>query len=119
MEPPNRRRVGTRSFVLYRGFLYLEVKIYWYNRNWDEYIDLSFIERCSLFGVSFIGGSSVYFPIANIVCGYTTHMMGTSPFQDSEHLREPGYNAGFGVVIHMNHHTVSHAISAGFAYCIP
>ena len=29
----------------------------WYNRNWDE--DLSFIERCSLFRVSLIGGSTV------------------------------------------------------------
>ena len=34
--------------------------MYWYNRYLDEYIDLSFIERCSLFGVSFIRGSTVY-----------------------------------------------------------
>ena len=45
---------------LYRGFHYLEVKMYWYNRNWDEYVDLYFIERCSLFGVSFIRGSTVH-----------------------------------------------------------
>ena len=34
--------------------------MYWYNRNWDE---LSFIERCSLFRVSFIGFSTA----ANLV----------------------------------------------------
>ena len=33
--------------------------MYWYNRNWDN----SFIERCSLFGVSSIRGSTV---VANI-----------------------------------------------------
>ena len=31
-----------------------------HNRIWDKYIDLCFIERCSLFGVSSIGGSTVY-----------------------------------------------------------
>ena len=40
---------------LKRGFLYSEVKMYWYNRNWK----LSFIERCYIFGVSFIRGSPV------------------------------------------------------------
>ena len=63
MEPLNKGHVGTRTRRTNKGFLYLEVKMYWYNRNWDKlYIDLSFIERFSLFGVSFIGGSTVCVP---------------------------------------------------------
>ena len=34
MEPQNKGHIKTRSF---REVLYLEVKIYWYNSNWDEY----------------------------------------------------------------------------------
>ena len=37
--------------------------MYRYNRNLDEYYTFvlySFIERCPLFGVSFIGGFTVY-----------------------------------------------------------
>ena len=33
--------------------------MYWYNRNWDEQICPLYIERCSLFGVFFIGSPTV------------------------------------------------------------
>ena len=59
VEPPNKGHVGTRSFILYREVSYIRrlkctgiIKI--------GRVDLSFKERCSLFGVSFIGGSTVY-----------------------------------------------------------
>ena len=58
VEPPNKGHVGTRSFVLYREVSFIRMLkctgIIGIGR-----VDLSFIERSSLFGVSFIGRSTV------------------------------------------------------------
>ena len=74
VEPPNKGHVGTRSFGDYR-----EIPFIWRLRlEYSPYLDLkcngiigiglSFIERCSLFGVSFIGGSTVLCPCAIQFC---------------------------------------------------
>ena len=55
VEPPSKGHVRTRSFVHYR-----EIPFIWRLKcNGIIGIGLSFIERCSLFGVFFIGGSTV------------------------------------------------------------
>ena len=64
MEPPNKGHVGTRSFGHYR-----EIPFIWRLKcNGIIGIGLSFIERCSLFRVSFIGGSTVLCPCAIQFC---------------------------------------------------
>ena len=53
----SKEHIGTRSFVHYR-----EVPFIWKLKcNSIIGIGLSIIERCSLFGVSFIRGSTVYY----------------------------------------------------------
>ena len=64
VKPPNKGHVGTGSFVLYR-----EVSFIWRSKCTGVIgigtIRFAFIERCSLFGVSFIGGSTVYIDYVN------------------------------------------------------
>ena len=60
MEPPNKGRVGTRSFVLCREVSFIRrLKCTGIIGIGVSIICLLYIERCSLFGVSFIGGSTV------------------------------------------------------------
>ena len=59
VEPPSKGHVGTRSFGNYG-----EIPFIWRLKcNGIIGIGLSFIERCSLFRVSFIGGSTVYYSV--------------------------------------------------------
>ena len=54
VEPPNKGHDGTRGFVLYREVSFIRrLKC-----TGIIGIGTSFIERCPLFGVSFIGGCS-------------------------------------------------------------
>ena len=62
MEPPNKGHVGTRSFVLYREVSFIR------RLKCTGIIGIGMsrfvlIERCSLFGVSFIRGSTVYYTL--------------------------------------------------------
>ena len=60
MESPNKGHVGTRGFVLYREVSFIRrLKCNGIIGIGTSRLILFFIERCSLFGVFFIGGSTV------------------------------------------------------------